>query len=102
MEKSANKAAMSRPREMGRKEKLTCRLDRPRGRKPSCQQTQSTDRRKPSAVAKLQFQTGAVRHKISGGRKKGNKMTAMAAQNDQDVPCLYCGENFSDSRSGEQ
>lgn len=95
--KGAQSSVMDRPKEKARK-KLMCRLDKKRGLKPASKKTQTLDR--PSAAAKIQLKTGGKKARKS--ERNGVKNAGRAATNDKEVPCLYCGEKFSDSRKGEE
>ena len=89
------------------KKKLTCRLDKPRGRKRSDKgrcaaektKTKKTDRPKGvKAGGNKKDSNQQDRAKIL--ERKGKKHSV--CDTDNHIPCLYCGEEFGDSRQGEQ
>lgn len=94
---SKNKAETKKKAE--KKKKLTCRLDKLRGRKPTRTKTAEVGKRRVMKIKKSSVgEDPAKRPKKSEVNQNGK----VKKSTDNETPCIYCSEKFGDSVSGEQ
>ena len=89
--KKSRKSQAGLKDKMHTKKKVTCRSDKPRGRKPANRESNQATSKKETRKSGLT--------KTSG--QKGEKKKSHSRQED-DVPCIYCDENYSNSVPGEE
>ena len=76
-----------------KKKKMTCRADKPRGRKPKAD----------SSVKSKQRTSNSGRCKRRGRRANQRQDGSRRRERDEDESgCIMCGELYADSRPGEQ
>jgi len=75
------------------KKKMTCRADKPRGRKPKAVS---------NGTAKQCTSNSDERGKRRGDKAKQRQDRSARCKRDEDYRCIMCGELYADSRPGEQ
>jgi len=93
-EKSLQKSKKSEVKdEAPRKKKLKCRLDKPRGRRPVNRGSKKATHLKETKKSSL------IKARSGKGKSQGQ---GSREADDDDTPCMYCGEKYGDSVPGEQ